>query len=345
MVEENDYKKYEDPEELRQEIQVRIQKLDELEHAMYGEGEIESDDYSSPQIDIKQFDRLDEEPLTQLMEELDKRVDWEKLTPKQAEDLSNIYAALLSLRKSQLKGFEDETFWFWKYKKGDTKEIITSTQEVVRSLSNVVVGNTHAIALSFKYHSEMAKFSQFLLGLGCYNIAMNEAIVSDLNDALKKKNTIDKKKLSEKTKERLKEIIKRLKDQQNILQKQNDLSEKQAIFQKELEKKIDKQAFNDEIEKYVTKGSHFADIETIQNELKQISIALKEVDKQLEYLQNKQGEKLDKVLFDEVISNYVKCGEYKNRVTKLESTLKIIWITYGVTTAALLVGLILSFLI
>ena len=222
MVEKNDYKKYEDPEELRREIQVRITKLNELEHAISGE-EHKSEDSSFPQIDIKQLSSLDEKQLAQRMEELDKCVDWEKLTPKQAEDLSNIYAEHMRLRKSQLKGFEEDTFWFWKYKKGDTKEIITSTQDVVRSLSNVVIGNTHAIALSFKYHSEMAKFSQFLLGLGCYNIAMNEAIVSDLNDALKKKNTIDKKKLSEKTKERLKEIIKRLKDQQNILHKQNEL--------------------------------------------------------------------------------------------------------------------------
>ncbi len=344
MVEDNDYKKYEDPEELRREIQVRITKLDELEHAMSRE-ENKSKDSSFPQIDLQQLSSLDEKQLAQLMEELDKRVDWEGLTPKQAEDLSNIYAALLHLRKSQLKGFEDETFWFWKYKKGDTKEIITSTQEVVRSLSNVVIGNTHAIALSFRYHSELAKFSQFLLYLGCYNIAMNVAIVNDLNDALKKKETIDKRKLSEKTKERLKDIIHHLKEQQNILQQQNALAEKQASLQKELEKKIDKQAFNDEIEKYVTKSSHCADIETIQNELKQIPIALKEVDKQLEYLQSKQGEKLDKVLFDEVISNYVKCEEYKNRITKLESTLKIIWITYGVTTAALLAGLIFCFII
>ena len=344
MVEENDYKKYEDPEELRREIQIRITKLDELEHAMSRE-ECKSEDSSFSQIDLQQLSSLDEKQLAHLMEELDKRVDWEKLTPEQAEDLSKIYASLLHLRKSQLKGFEDETFWFWKYKKGDTKEIITSTQEVVRSLSNVVIGNTHAIALSFRYHSELAKFSQFLLYLGCYNIAMNEAIVNDLNDALEKKETINKRKLSEKTKEKLKEIIHHLKEQQNILQKQNALAEKQAFFQQELEKKIDKQAFKDEIEKYVSKSSHCADIETIQNELKRISIALREVDKQLECLQNKQGEKLDKVLFDEVISNYVKCEEYKNRVTKLESTLKIIWITNGVTTAALLAGLIASFLI
>lgn len=344
MVEENDYKKYEDPEELRREIQIRITKLDELEHAMSGEV-YERKDSSFPQIDLQQLSSLNEKQLAQLMEELDKRVDWKELTPKQAEDLSNIYAELLRLRKSQIKGFEDATFWFWKYKKGDTKEIITSTQEVIRSLSNVVIGNTHAIALSFRYHSELAKFSQFLLYLGCYNIAMNVAIVNDLNEALEKKETINKRKLSEKTKERLKEIIHHLKEQQNILQKQNALAEKQAFLQNELEKKIDKQAFNDEIEKYVTKSSHSADIETIQNKLTQISITLKVVDKQLEDLQNKQGEKLDKVLFDEVISNYVKCEEYKNRVTKLEFTLKIIWITYGFTTAALLAGLILSFLI
>lgn len=344
MVEENDYNKYEDPEELRREIQVRITKLDELERAISGE-KCKSEDSSFPQIDLQQLISLDEKQLAQLIEELDKRIDWTELTPKQAEDLSNIYAELLRLRKSQLKGFEDKTLWFWKYKKGDTKEIITNTQEVVRSLSNVVIGNTHAIALSFKYHSELAKFSQFLLYLGCYNFAMNVAIVNDLNDALEKKETIDKRKLSEKTKERLKEIIHHLKEQQNVLQKQNALAEKQAFLQKELEKKIDKQAFNDEIKQYVTKSSHYADIETIQNKLTQISITLKVVDKQLEDLQNKQGEKLDKVLFDEVISNYVKCEEYKNRVTKLEFTLKIIWITYGFTTAALLAGLILSFLI
>lgn len=344
MVEENDYNKYEDPEELRREIQVRITKLDELERAISGE-KCKSEDPSFPQIDLQQLISLDEKQLAQLIEELDKSVDWEKLSPKQAEDLSKVYAELLRLRKSQLKGFQDDTFWFWKYKKGDTKEIITSTQEVIRSLSNVVIGNTHAIALSFKYHSELAEFSNFLLYLGCYNIAMNVEIVNDLNDALEKKETIDKKEWSKKTKERVKEIIHHLKDQQNVLQKQNALAEKQAFLQKELEKKIDKQAFNDEIEQFVTKSSHYADIETIQNKLTQISITLKGVDKQLENLQNKQGEKLDKVLFDEVISNYVKCEEYKNRVTKLEFTLKIIWITYGFTTAALLAGLILSFLI
>lgn len=344
MVEENDYNKYEDPEELRREIQVRITKLDELERAISGE-KCKSKDPSFPQIDLQQLISLDEKQLAQLIEELDKSVDWEKLSPKQAEDLSKVYAELLRLRKSQLKGFEDETFWFWKYKKGDTKEIITSTQEVIRSLSNVVIGNTHAIALSFKYHSELAEFSNFLLYLGCYNIAMNVEIVNDLNDALEKKETIDKKEWSKKTKERVKEIIHHLKDQQNVLQKQNALAEKQAFLQKELEKKIDKQAFNDEIAQFVTKSSHYADIETIQNKLTQISITLKVVDKQLEDFQNKQGEKLDKVLFDEVISNYVKCEEYKNRVTKLEFTLKIIWITYGFTTAALLAGLIASFLI
>ena len=55
MAEENDYKKYEDPEELRREIQVRITKLDELERAISGE-KCKSKDPSFPQIHLAAYD-------------------------------------------------------------------------------------------------------------------------------------------------------------------------------------------------------------------------------------------------------------------------------------------------
>ena len=71
----------------------------------------------------------------------------------------------------EMQEFKDGRFLGWKTKKGDTKEIIQSTQGVIKSISDAQKESAEAIRLSFQFNTELAKASEFLFNLGSFPMA------------------------------------------------------------------------------------------------------------------------------------------------------------------------------
>ncbi len=339
--------KFKDSKELEKELAIRIDRLNELECLVNGEKPIE--DVDTSWIDRLFSDNFDAEKDAQALESFK----WEDLKPKEAEVIATKIAQKVRESVKGMKGFEERTFWFMSIKKGDEKEIIQSTQSVVRFLTMAVAGNATALSRSFQYQQELASFSQFLLLLGCYNIAMNTAILEDLDKALKQKETINKKRLSERTKENLKVIFQRLKDQQNILQQQDRLSKQQGELQEKLDRKVDKDTYENskrEIEDLKRKQSECASTTDVEDKIGQLRTHIgQKVDaeefrhklsvEKKEFITLKESSEREIVSLKEEI-NFSKI-EYRKLFNKLSRTI----IIFSILVFLLITGLVISFLI
>lgn len=346
LSEKYDLKRFENPDVLDAEIRQRLADICDLESQVSEDGgggvlaalsptdevacELEkikiegTSEALSPTVD-------DEKNLIQQIEEISKKFEKKELKPHEAEELSNKLALLLLKGKDYLQGFEEDKFLWFKYKKGDAKEILDSTQTLVKILSFAVVSNSKAISFAFRYQQKLVEFSQFLLMMGCYSIAMNEAIVTNLNEALKKNKKINKKKLSQSTEKHLVSIIQRLRDQQNIMQRQEHL----AKTQKELDNK------QQQLE--VKQGSY----EEKQNKLELEHNALAEKQESL-VLKQSDLENLQRGMISEqkgIVEKQKKLLGNQQEIKDLQKKYAKVLRIYGIITTILLVGLIISFLI
>lgn len=158
-----------------------------------------------------------------LLSNLERQIDEAQKKANEAQEATN-----------KMNGYEDKEIkigkWnIFKWKSGDTKKIMEETQDVVKLQTDAATSNAKALELSFQFEKELASTTEFLFYLGCYNIATVEAMIADLNEQLKKEitsNNGQKIKLSSKTKELFKSVIKRLSERQDVLYRQEKLKEK-----------------------------------------------------------------------------------------------------------------------
>lgn len=160
----------------------------------------------------------------ELLEELERKV-----------ENANRAAVLAEQKSKEQKGFKEKKFLWMKWKSGDTKGNIEGTQTAVSALAAAQKASADAQDLSFKFQTELANISDFLFYLGCYNIAANEAMIANLNEQLVGK-TANNVKLSSKVKEQFRNVVKRLKDQQDVLYRQQMMEEKSKRQDGELKK-------------------------------------------------------------------------------------------------------------
>ena len=173
------------------------------------------DNQSLPSIDRAQLPAIISEQSTALST-LSSKVDRAKSKADAA------YEAVKDMQE-----FKDGKFLGWKFKKGDTKEIIQGTQNVIKQISDAQKDSAEALRLSFLFNAELAKASEYLFSLGSFNMATNEAMIQDLYNVISSKGKT-KTQLPEIIKQKYIEVAKRLKEQQNILIKQSDLENKIA---------------------------------------------------------------------------------------------------------------------
>ena len=144
----------------------------------------------------------------------------------------------------EMQEFKDGRFLGWKTKKGDTKEIIQSTQGVIKSISDAQKESAEAIRLSFQFNTELAKASEFLFNLGSFNMATNEAMIQDLYNAVNSKGGT-RPQLPDIIKQKFLDVARRLKEQQSILIKQSELEGKVSQLRAKadaLEKQVKEEA-------------------------------------------------------------------------------------------------------
>ncbi len=159
---------------------------------------------------------------------------------------ANEHAESAKKQAEEIKGYEEKSFLGYKYKVGDTKENIESTQSVVKLLVLAQKESTEALKLSFEFQKELANTAEYLFYLGCYNIATNESMIANLNKQLRGEGT-NGVQLSENVKEQFKNVVLRLRAQKDVLYRQQQIEEKSKQQENKL-KSIETDIQNFELE-------------------------------------------------------------------------------------------------
>ena len=111
----------------------------------------------------------------------------------------------------------------FKHKSGNTKEIIDDTQNAVEKLAEAQQVSVEALIKSFEFQRKLADVAKYLFELGCCNIAANETAVRIIKTKL---SGASGEQISALARHEAIAVLKRLKEQQNILKRQEDLNGK-----------------------------------------------------------------------------------------------------------------------
>lgn len=100
------------------------------------------------------------------------------------------------------------------------KDAIEGLQSAVAEIGNATADNAESQKMLFDSLQKMAQVEKIILQIGCMSIAMNRSTVRELELKLK---GASKEKLSELAKKELESVIKQIRQQQDILEKQDRL--------------------------------------------------------------------------------------------------------------------------
>lgn len=104
---------------------------------------------------------------------------------------------------------------------GKKKVAIEELQSAGIDLAEAVQSGAEAQKISFEFQTKLAEISKYLFGLGVSNIASNRFVVRELEMKLK---GASKEELSELARQELISVVKQLKEQEDILRKQENFS-------------------------------------------------------------------------------------------------------------------------
>lgn len=175
------------------------------------------------------------------------------------------------------------------------KEAIEALQESGVQLSEAVVSAAEAQKISFEFQTRLAEITKYLFSLGLSNIALNRTVVRELELKLKGASA---NRLSELARNEVLNVIKQLKNQEDLLQKQENLSkkvksnddllrsqlEKSKQHDEQLQRQIDKDVQHDEqLQRQIEKDQlHDEELDRIAAEHKKLRttcLSLKETEK------------------------------------------------------------------
>ena len=120
------------------------------------------------------------------------------------------------------------------------KNAIEGLQSAVEEIGNATADNADSQKRLFDFLQKMAQVEKIILQIGCMSIAMNRSTVRELELKLK---GASKEKLSELAKKELESVVKQIRQQQDILEKQDRLESNVDILHKESQsqkKRLDK---------------------------------------------------------------------------------------------------------
>lgn len=123
----------------------------------------------------------------------------------------------------EMTRYEEKGKWIFKHRGGNTKDIIEDTQEAVEKLADAQQVSVKALTKSFEFQKKLAETSKYLFDLGCANITVNRVAVRAIE--LKMKGA-GKGEISELAKQEMMAVVKQLKEQEDILKKQEFLTSK-----------------------------------------------------------------------------------------------------------------------
>ena len=129
-------------------------------------------------------------------------------------------------KSDSLVGYSEKKIFGHVFKRGDTKKIVEETQGAVKENIDATTKNTEALELSFRYQEATMKAMEFLYGLGCLGVAENEAMIQQLSSISAGQKRLEGFKLTDDIKGKIIDVANRLKQQQDVLQRQNRLEGK-----------------------------------------------------------------------------------------------------------------------
>jgi hypothetical protein len=182
---------------------------------LIGSGNIELNEIEFPLLIQGQVDKLNE---------LDKKVTEAIKAADKAKDSANA-------AKEKSAGF------------GKKKAAIEELQSAGIGLADAVQSGAEAQKISFEFHRKLADITKYLFRLGVSNIASNRFVIRELELKLQ---GASKEELSELARQELISVIKQLREQEDILKKQEHFSKMIKIHDERLKSQIQRSELIDE---------------------------------------------------------------------------------------------------
>ena len=124
---------------------------------------------------------------------------------------------------TQMARYQEKGVWIFRHRAGNTKDIVKDTQVSVEKLAAAQQVSVSAMKKSFEFQKKLAETSKYLFELGCVNITVNRIAVSAIEAKL---NGASKEEISELARQEMMAVVRQLKEQEDILKKQEFLSSK-----------------------------------------------------------------------------------------------------------------------
>lgn len=115
---------------------------------------------------------------------------------------------------------------------GKTKAAVEDLQKATRAITDAQITAAEAQGKSFEYQEKLAETSKYLFALGVTNIAMNRAVVRELKLTLEGSGAEE---IDESTRQEIINIIAKLKEQEDIMQKQENMSARLMELQDQID--------------------------------------------------------------------------------------------------------------
>ncbi len=177
------------------------------------------------------------------------KVSEEQLPKIVAGQVTELNRVAESLKKAQEKSDDAKTSANSAKEKsaglGHKKEAIEALQAAALDLANAQAVTVEAQKISFEYQKKLGEITKYLFALGCTNMAANRSVVRELKMMLE---GASKEQLDELAKEEIKNVIKQLKAQEDILNQQDMLAKKVKANSEKIEYSLD---FGEELEKEI----------------------------------------------------------------------------------------------
>lgn len=142
---------------------------------------------------------------------------------KEVENSESSAKAAMEYVGTQMTRYEEKGVWIFRHRAGNTKDIVEDTQEAVERLASAQQVSVNALKKSFEFQKKLAETSKYLFELGCANITVNRIAVRAIEAKL---NGASKGEISELARQEMMAVVRQLKEQEDILKKQEFLTSK-----------------------------------------------------------------------------------------------------------------------
>ena len=216
--------------------------------------------------------------------------------------------------------YEDKGKWIFKHRSGNTKDVIEDTQKAIDNLAEAQHVTVDALRQSFEFQRKLAEVSKYLFELGCANITVNRITVKAIEAKLK---GASKKDISELARQEMLAVVKQLKEQEDILKKQEDLNAKvKSNFERLNEKdRIDAQ----QSQRLVELSALLGNKDSIDKRQDEAISGLKSELKEKSLLDNDQSKRIEKEL-KEIVNEkngyLVNKGDYKTMAKIIQNCIQ-----------------------